>query len=130
MLTILRGSDSTATAIRMTLLYILTSPSTYAKLIAELDAHIDSDSKPLIKYEVAKKLPYLQACIKEGLRMWPPFEDLQTKIAPLGGETVNGVFLPGGIEIEYNQHSTMRRKEVLGADANVFPAGPLARWCG
>jgi cytochrome P450 len=120
MLTILGGSDSTATAIRMTLLYVLTSPSAYVKLIAELDANVDSDSKPLIEYAVAKKLPYLQACIKEGLRMWPPFAGLQTKIAPPGGETVNGVFLPGGIEIGYNQHSTMRRKEVFGADVNVF----------
>ena len=120
MLTILGGSDSTATAIRMTLLYILTTPSTYAKLIAELDANVDSSSKPLIKYASAKKLGYLQACIREGLRMWPPFAGLQSKIAPPGGETVNGVFLPSGIEIGYNQHSTMRRKEIFGTDAIVF----------
>lgn len=120
MLTILGGSDSTATAIRMTLLYILTTPSAYTRLIAELDANVNSSSQPLIQFAVAKKLPYLQACIKEGLRMWPPFAGLQSKIAPPGGETVNGVFLPGGLEIGYNQHSTMRRKDVFGADANVF----------
>lgn len=120
MLTILGGSDSTATAVRMTLLYVLTSPCVYATLLAELDANVDESTRPLIKYAAAKKLPYLQACIKESLRMWPPFAGLQTKIAPPGGETVNGVFLPGGIEIGYNQHATMRRKEVFGVDVNLF----------
>ena len=125
MLTILGGSDSTATAIRMTLLYILTTPSAHAKLTAELDFSSSfnfspSSIKTPLKYASAEKLPYLQACLREGLRMGPPFAGLQSKIAPPGGETVNGVFLPGRIEIGYNQHATMRRKDVFGADADVF----------
>lgn len=120
MLTILGGSDSTATAIRMTLLYIVTTPSAYAIVLAELESKADISSQPLIKYAVAKKLPYLQACIKEGLRMWPPFAGLMSKIVPPGGETVNGVFLPGGIEIGFNSHSMMRRRDIFGAEASVF----------
>ncbi len=58
-LTILVGGCSTATAIRITLLYILTVLSTYARLIVELNANVDSRSKPLIKYASAKKLGYI-----------------------------------------------------------------------
>ena len=120
MLQILGGSDSTATAIRMTLLYILTSPFVYSKLTQELQANSNNISSPVIKSSEARQLPYLQSCIKEGLRMWPPISSLQSKIAPQGGETVNGVFLPGGVEVAVSQVATHRRKDVYGDDANVF----------
>jgi cytochrome P450 len=120
MLQILGGSDSTATAIRMTLLYILTNPVIYTKLMQELKANSHNISSPVIKSSEARQLPYLQSCIKEGLRMWPPISSLQSKISPPGGETVNGVFLPGGVEVAVSQVATHRRKDVYGDDANIF----------
>lgn len=64
MLQILGGSDSTATAIRMTFL-ILTTPSVYGRLVAELDANAAQISEPVIRYpDESTKLPYMQACIK------------------------------------------------------------------
>lgn len=47
----------------------------------------------------AKALPYLQACIKEGLRLHPPTTALLNKTVPTEGDHLNGVFLPGGTEI-------------------------------
>jgi cytochrome P450 len=52
--------------------------------------------------------------------MWPPISSLQSKISPPGGETVNGVFLPGGVEVAVSQVATHRRKDVYGDDANIF----------
>ena len=52
-----------------------------------------------IKDSEAKALPYLQACIKEGLRLFPPTSALLSKRVPPGGDTLNGVFLPGGTDI-------------------------------
>src|SRR5256714_3952114 len=120
MVQILGGSDSTATAIRMTLLYILTNPVVYTKLMQELQANSHKISSPVIKSSEARQLPYLQSCIKEGLRMWPPILSLQSKISPPGGETVNGVFLPGGVEVAVSQVATHRRKDLYGDDANFF----------
>jgi len=120
LLQILGGSDSTATAIRMTFLYILTNPSVYSALVTELESHRDSISSPVIRSSEARNLPYLQSCIKEGLRMWPPLAGLQSKISPPGGETVNGVFIPGGIEVGVNAMTTQRRKEIFGHDSERF----------
>ena len=119
-LQLLGGSDSTATAIRMTILYILTNPVVYAKLMRELDANKHRISFPVIQSSEAQNLPYLQSCIKEGLRVWPPLAGLQGKVSPPGGETVNGHFIPGNIEVGWNPLSMQRRREIYGADSEMF----------
>jgi hypothetical protein len=63
------GSDTTATAVQTTFLYLITNPRVLSKLRAEIAAA--SASVPITDAE-ARKLPYLQAVIKEGLRIWPP----------------------------------------------------------
>jgi cytochrome P450 len=117
MLQILAGSDSTATAIRMVFLYVLTAPSVYAKLTREIRAYATS---PITKASDARAMPYLQSCIKEGLRMWPPLAGLLTKAAPEGGETFKGTFIPSGIEVCWSPFSMLHRKDVFGPDADVF----------
>ena len=67
------GSDTTATAVRTTFLYIITNPRILAKLRNEMSSNLISN--PISDSE-ARKLPYLQAVIKEGLRIWPPLAGL------------------------------------------------------
>ena len=116
------GADSTATAIRMTLLYILTNPSIYAQLRQEIDneklSHNTANS--IISSASARTMPYLQACIRESLRLFPPMQGLQNKVAPPHGITVSGLYIPGNVEICTNYHSMMRRCEIFGPDAEVF----------
>jgi cytochrome P450 len=66
------------------------------------------------------QLPYLQACVKEGLRLWQPLNGIQTKVAPPEGATINSVWIPGGTQVGLSQHSMMRRKDFFGADAEIF----------
>lgn len=122
LLQILAGSDSTATTIRATFLYILTNPPVYAKLRAEIDEAIatGSVSFPVITNQEALQLPYLQACIKEGLRLWQPLNGIQTKVAPPEGVTINGVIIPGGTQVGLSQHNMMRRQDFFGPDADLF----------
>ena len=96
----LAGSDTTATAIRATLLYLITTPRVLWRLRAEIDEAVNNSriSNP-IKDSEARALPYLQACIKEGLRIFPPTVGLLSKRVPPEGDTLNGVFLPGGTDI-------------------------------
>lgn len=70
------------------------------RLKAEIDEAVDngSISSPTQDSE-ARALLYLQACMKEGLGLWPPVTGLFPKVVPPEGDTFNGVFLPGGIEI-------------------------------
>ena len=61
LLQILAGADSTATTLRTTMLYILTSPYVYANLLAEIKSAVESGSVsfPVIKNSEAQNLPYL-----------------------------------------------------------------------
>jgi cytochrome P450 len=49
-----------------------------------------------IRDSEARQLPYLQACIKEALRLWPPVTGLLQKVVPPEGDTFDGIFIPGG----------------------------------
>ncbi len=59
--------------------------------------------------------------------MWPPLVGLQGKLSPPGGETINGVFIPGGVEVGWNCQTLQRRKEIYGEDVDVFRP---ERWLG
>jgi cytochrome P450 len=100
----LGGSDTTAGAIRTTMLYIVTSPHVYTTLQAEIDATVADGriSSPVVRDAEARTLPYLQAVIKEGLRIFPPATELASKVVPPDGDTINGVFVPGGTKIGQN----------------------------
>lgn len=117
---IIAGSDTTATGIRATFLHLLANPRVMAKLRSELDeAERDGLISTPITNAESKTLPYLQAVIKEGLRIHPPFTGLVMKKVPPGGENIKGQFVPGGTRIG---HSTwaVQRNEVFGEDVEVF----------
>ena len=114
------GSDTTATSTRVTLLHIITNPLVYSRLQREIDAAIASGniSSP-IQVSEASKLPYLQACIKEGLRIFPPVGSLRERVVPPSGDEICGFQVPGRVNIGFNLRS-MQRHAVFGADPDVF----------
>ncbi|ETI22274.1 hypothetical protein G647_06347 [Cladophialophora carrionii CBS 160.54] len=123
LLQILAGADSTATALRTTFLHILTSPPTYSKLRDEIEAAIEAGNVdyPVIKNSQAQALPYLQACIKEGLRMFMPLHGLAGRVSPYpNGATINGVFIPPGTEVGVASYAMGHRKDFYGPDADTF----------
>lgn len=117
LLQIVAGSDTTATAIRMTLLHLITSPSTYAKLRNEIFSV--SLSNPVRDSE-AMTLPYLQAVIKEGLRMYPPISSVMFKHSPPSGDVIAGIRIPGGTKVGLCWYGISRNKESYGKDSQVF----------
>jgi cytochrome P450 len=76
-------------------------------------------SSPITLQE-ALKLPYLQAVIWEGFRMKTPVTWGHYKVVPPGGDTINGLFIPGGTAIGHNSLALARRKDIWGDDAAVF----------
>lgn len=69
---------ATATAIRGTFLYLITNPRVLTKLRVEVESISPPISNPITDSE-AKRLPYLPAIIKEGLRLNPPVAGLMEK---------------------------------------------------
>ena len=119
---IIAGSDTTAGAIRMTLLYIMTTPRVHARLRAEVDAKFaDMPDDQIVPNAVAETLPYLQAVVLEGLRIHPPFVGLPFKEVPPQGDTLeDGRFVPGGTRIAPSIWALTRRQDVFGEDTDVF----------
>ncbi|OLN95822.1 Pisatin demethylase 10 [Colletotrichum chlorophyti] len=115
---ILAGSDTTATAIRATLLHIITNPRVLAALCAEIEEA--QPSRPVVTEAEARKMGYLQAVIKEGLRIFPAVVGQMSKEVPKGGDTFKGVYLPEGTRIGYGAWGIFRRAEVWGQDADEF----------
>ncbi|KAJ0338071.1 hypothetical protein KNSL1_012607 [Colletotrichum chrysophilum] len=115
------GSDSTATAIRMTMLCLLNTPASLNGLRREIDAAMSQGriSSPITDVE-ARELPYLQAVIKEGIRMYPPSTGLNYKQVAKGGAELCGYYLPEGTQLGVNVQKLMRSKETFGIDADVF----------
>ncbi|KAK2595740.1 hypothetical protein N8I77_013765 [Diaporthe amygdali] len=120
-LQLVAGAETSSTIIRSTMGYLMTSPRVYQKLKEQIQDAIRAGvaSSP-ITVEEAKKLPYLQAVIVEGIRMRPPAPYGHYKSVPPGGDTINGLFIPEGTAVGHNSFSMMRRRDIFGADVEVF----------
>jgi len=115
---IIAGGDTTATTLRATMLFIITNPHVYKKLQAEIDSTVREG--PVISDAQARTLPYLQAVIKEGARMFPAATGMMSKVVPPEGDTINGIFIPGGTDIGKNDWAIQRDKNVYGEDSTFF----------
>ncbi|TAQ85207.1 hypothetical protein B7494_g6468 [Chlorociboria aeruginascens] len=115
------GSDTTAIAIRTTLLHIITSPIVYSTLLSEIMHAISNDliTSPITDVQ-SRTLLYLQAVIKEGLRILPPGTGFKFKVVPRGGDILNDFFVPGGTEVGYNALGVHHSKVTFGDDADMF----------
>ena len=116
------GADSTATAVRSTFLHILTNPRVYSRLLEEILSAERSGkiSSPIIRDAESRRLPFLQACIKEGLRIFPPLTGLTGKCTPPGGDTFKDYVIPGNTVIGYSAWATHQNTRTFGEDAAVF----------
>jgi cytochrome P450 len=124
---ILAGRETVATGLRATLLFIITNPRIYTTLQAEIDNAVKTDgmiSSPVIREKEWRHLKYLQAVVREGLRVCPPVTGLLSKLSPLDGDEfdVDGerVFIPGGTNIGWACLGIHRNKSVFGEDAELY----------
>ncbi|KAK0649881.1 cytochrome P450 [Cercophora newfieldiana] len=121
LLQVIAGSDTSATTIRTVMLSLQSNPIAYRKLQSEIDDAIASGkvSSP-IKDSEARQLPYLQAVIKEGLRVLPPASGPFFKTVPEGGDVINGLFVPAGTQIGSSPLAIHHSKKIFGDDAETF----------
>lgn len=114
------GSDTTSTSIQSTLLAIILNPRVYQKLKEEIrEALAKSIASYPIQDTEARQLPYLQACVLEGLRKHPPLSQLRERVVPPEGDIIQGHCIPGGTYIGLNAWGT-QLDEAYGDDPETF----------
>jgi cytochrome P450 len=112
------GSDTTALTLSATLYYLLKYPATYKRLQQEIDEAVSMSkiSNP-ITFKEAQQLPYLQAVIREALRIHSATGLPLSRIVPPTGATIANYQFPAGATVGINSWVAHRNKEVYGSDA-------------
>jgi len=127
-LQILAGSDTTATSLRVIMLYVISHPNVYRRLQKEVDRTVEkgltTTGKEVVSEAVCKGMEYMQAVIKEALRISPPVTDVVPKVVPKGGDRVivdgEQVYLPEGTHVGYCVLGLMHREDVFGDNVEFF----------
>ncbi|KAL1793786.1 hypothetical protein ACET3X_008768 [Alternaria dauci] len=96
---IIAGSETTATALSGLTYWITTNPQALKTLQDEVRAAFSTEEE--ITMVSTGHLKYLNACIEEALRLYPPVVETPPRISP--GEYVNGHYIPKGTFITIHQ---------------------------
>lgn len=92
------GSDTTAISLSATLYHLLKNPQCLTRLQDELDSFTSRgllSAKPL--FSETQQMQYLQAVIKEALRIHPATGLPLERVVPDGGATICGQYFPAGV---------------------------------
>jgi cytochrome P450 len=122
LLIMISGSDTTATTLRHLIFNLLRKPDAFTKLQRQIDVAYDTChlAKPVPKYtEIEKKVPFLQACIMETLRLASPVAAAMGRIVsePI---VAGNLIIPEGAEVGMNPWVVHRHEETWGPDFEEF----------
>lgn len=93
------GSETTATVLSGVLFNLLLHPDIHSRLTAEIRSTFATDDDITIASTNIGSLPYLDAVLQEGLRVYHPAPLFAGRVAPAGGDTIAGVYLPAGTRV-------------------------------
>ncbi|KAH9471525.1 hypothetical protein Pst134EA_005420 [Puccinia striiformis f. sp. tritici] len=101
-LLVITGSDTTRTVLLAFFLYILKHPGCMEQLQAELMAAPDLSPPTL------SRLPYLNACLQETMRLQPPSPANLQRMCPPGGAVICGRHIPEGTKVRFSNYAIQR----------------------
>ncbi|EQL00245.1 cytochrome P450 3A17 [Ophiocordyceps sinensis CO18] len=101
---VIAGSETTATALSGLCFYLSRNPHAYAMLANEIRTAFASEQD--INLINTASLEYLQACINEILRVYPPAAETGARVSP--GDMVDGKFVPAGTLLSVYQWATFQ----------------------
>ncbi len=113
------GSDTTAITLSAIFYYLLKNPSTYHCLQSEIDtAAKEGKLSDPVTFREGQNLRYLQAVIKEALRMHPATGLPMGRTVVSSGATLVGRTFPPGSTVGVNAWVAHRNQSVYGPDAD------------
>ncbi|KXH31305.1 pisatin demethylase [Colletotrichum salicis] len=115
------GSDTTAISLRAVLYYLLKNPTNLDKVMKEIVSARESGNmlRP-VTWKESQELPYLDAAIKEALRLHLAVGLLLERIvAKAGIQQPDGLFLPEGTVVGINPW-VMHRHPAFGTNLDAY----------
>ncbi|KAI1744725.1 cytochrome P450 [Xylaria scruposa] len=100
------GTETTASLLTGTTYYLLKNPEKMKILTDEIRGRFKSNEE--MTFEALGKLEYLNACLREGLRVYPSIPTAIPREVADGGNVIMGKWLPGGIRVSVHQTATYR----------------------
>ena len=121
MSTIGAGADTTAGTLTYTLYFLCKHPEATKKLEDELRNALDKDSLSYPpKWAEVNRLLFLEAVLKESMRVMPIAAWGLDRVVPRGGATICGKYIPAGTVVGCHIDSVMQDTEVYGEDSTEF----------
>ncbi|KAI8318085.1 cytochrome P450 [Martensiomyces pterosporus] len=93
-LTFLVGTETSSNTLTWAIHLLMLHPQHYQRAVDEVRSNFDKD-QPITFDEAKEKLPFLEACVYESMRIRPVSPHLP-RIVPPGGVTLQGHFIPEG----------------------------------
>lgn len=101
---------------------IVSNPVACHKLQDEIDRTLAKEKiglTEIVEDSVIRNMPYLQACISEGLRVYPPVFQLRERQVPPEGDVIHGYHIPGGTFVGINSIAS-QLNPVFGTNLEAF----------
>lgn len=116
------GSDTIASTVRAVFYYLLKNPTSLEALMNELKEAQSARklSVPLPTWTECQSLPYLNAVIKEALRLNPALALPMERIVPYPGLNINFEYLPPNTIVAINPWVLHRDTRIFGQDAEEW----------
>lgn len=98
------GTETTATALSGLIYQLLLNPDKLEQILKEVRDTFQKDSD--IDIINLAQMKYLNACIEEGLRMYPPVPVGMPRVTPAEGMVICGEYIPGNTAVSVAQWAT------------------------
>ncbi|PQE16392.1 cytochrome P450 protein [Rutstroemia sp. NJR-2017a BVV2] len=116
---IVAGSESTATLLSGALFHLLKSPQNLRILVDEIRATFDTIAD--MNFIKLTNIRYLNACLQEAFRMYPPVPGVLPRRVPQGGSTINGYFLPENTSVGVHQWAAYHSENNFSSPEEYIP---------
>ncbi|KAF5672658.1 pisatin demethylase cytochrome P450 [Fusarium circinatum] len=115
----LLSSDTTSVTLACLFFLLATNKGACIRLQEEIDNLFSSPSEP--NHSSFSKLTYLQACIDETLRLFPPVPSGLQRMTPAEGLRVGDIFIPGDTVVTVPSYTLYRDERYFTAPDDFVP---------
>jgi len=117
---LIAGSDTTSNSTCAILYYLARNRNAQDKLHRELDDELGAEDETVATGQQIKRLPYMDACINEGLRLHSTSALGLPRVVPEGGMSVCGQFFPEGTVLSVPSFTIHRDPSIWGEDTEEY----------